>query len=802
MEDPSKAFALSEPTEEGQIRFADLFQALRRRRRLALTVFIVTLLVGGLNTAWERAYRPVYEGSFRLLVKDPIEEDRVGAPSDLASVALQPGAPANTSTLIQVLTSPLLLNPIERRLGLGEGALARLSVSQPPGATPQDGVLLVTLRWADPAQGLDILREVSKNYLSYSLRHRQEKLNQGLAFLDQQAPELQARVASLQNRLAVFRQSNGFVEPESQASTIKGQQEALSTNLKQLEQEQAKISGLIKAVQRGQSASALPQGMSTSSQGTSTYPQGMSGSARDLPPAEGTDGTRSGGPVTGLLQDLIQVEKQLAEAQAIYTEEAPQIRELRAKRDRLRPLLRRRELDTLQTQFSQNQTQIDEIRRQQALLARRFLVSPIQMKQYEALQQQLEVARNNLTSYIKTRENFRLQVAQRTVPWSVLAPAQFGPIPVQPDVKRGLMLSALLGALAGVGLALLRDRLDHVFHTPRELNESLAMPLLGLVPYLPRSMGMTISQSLEGLPGGERFAIRESLRNLFANFRLLRADKAPRLVAITSSTQGEGKTTTAAMFAQTLAQLGKRVLLVDADMRLPMLHRYIGTDNDRGLSSLLTDANLDIADVVKAMQPGLDLITAGPVPPDPTQLLSSDRCAVVVDMIRKLPGYDLVIFDTPPALLLSDPVLMAEHLDGLLFLVGLSRVNRDMPAQAIQRVRDTGVDVLGVLANQPARVSFLGKRYSYGYNYGQAYGYGYSYGYGYGYGSRSTYGDYAKASIRPQGENGNEDKVPETIEVDSKGVAEIDSRRSSKKHSRQSPLKSVYRRMMNWFDER
>ena len=103
------------------------------------------------------------------------------------------------------------------------------------------------------------------------------------------------------------------------------------------------------------------------------------------------------------------------------------------------------------------------------------------------------------------------------------------------------------------------------------------------------------------------------------------------------------------------------------------------------------------------IQEGLDLLTAGLVPPDPTQLLSSERCGVVVEMIRQLRGYDLVIFDTPPALFLSDPVLLAEHLDGLLFLVGLSRVNRDLPAQTLQRLRDMGVDVLGVLANQPER---------------------------------------------------------------------------------------------------
>lgn len=385
------------------------------------------------------------------------------------------------------------------------------------------------------------------------------------------------------------------------------------------------------------------------------------------------------------------------------------------------------------------------------------------------------VARDNLTSYIKARENFRLQVAQRTVPWSVLAPPQFGQKPVKPSVSRNLMLSALLGGLAGVGLALLRDWLDHVYHSPKELQEGLAAPLLGVVPYLSGRAGSTISQSLAALQGSERFAIKEALRNLFANFRLLRADKPVRLVAITSSAQGEGKTTTTALFAQTLAQLGQRVLLVDADMRRPMLHRYVGVDNLEGFSSVLTDPEIALEGVVRTVQPGLDLLTAGPVPPDPTQLLSSERCGAVAQMIRSLPGYDLVLFDTPPALLLSDPVLLPEHLDGLIFLVGLSRVNRDLPAQALQRVRDTGVDVLGVLANQPVRRGSDSKRY----------------GYGYGYGPKSGYGDYASAA--------------EQQERSANGEAAAVSRPSRSvptPKKRLSSLRAGSRRLMHWLDER
>jgi len=458
------------------------------------------------------------------------------------------------------------------------------------------------------------------------------------------------------------------------------------------------------------------------------------------------------------------------------------------------------QLDAIEASLKENGSQLQEIQRQMAQMGRSFNANPQKIKQYEALQQQLDVARDNLSSYIKARENFRLQVAQRTVPWSVLSKPRFGSRPVKPSVPRNLLLSLLLGGVSGVGAALLRDRLDHVFHDPRELSEALPWPLLGTVPHLPGVHGITIKAAIEAMNGGERFEIRESLRNLFANFRLLRADKTLRLVAITSATQGEGKSTTGAVFAETLAQLGQRVLLVDADMRRPMLHRYVGAANQQGLSSLLTGASLSLEQAVVAVQPGLDLLPAGPMPPDATRLLSSERCGVLVDQIRALPGYDVVLFDTPPALLLSDPVLLASHLDGLLFVVGMERVNRDLPAQALERMRDTGTDVLGLLANLASRSSRRrGRGYGYGYGrYGSSrYGYGYG-GYG-GYGGYAGYGGYEELASRYQNPADSASSNGANRAA-ANGSASPASRTISRQRS--SRMRRGLRSMAKWLDRR
>jgi capsular exopolysaccharide synthesis family protein len=237
------------------------------------------------------------------------------------------------------------------------------------------------------------------------------------------------------------------------------------------------------------------------------------------------------------------------------------------------------------------------------------------------------------------------------------------------------------------------------------------------------------------MSSSERFAIKESLRSLFTTFRLLRADRNIRLVGITSSTQGEGKSTSVTVFARTLADLGMKVLIVDADMRLPMQNRYLGVDQGEGISSLLSDPSIKASSLVQSIQDNLDVIPAGPKPPDPARLLNSSRCNEVVEEIRQLPGYDIVIFDTPPCLMLADPILLGEKLDGILFLVGLGKVSRDLAPQAARRIKATGVDVLGLICNQ---VTFPSRLNDYGYEYGYYYHYSYATSYG-----NTGYGSYA-----------------------------------------------------------
>ena len=422
--------------------------------------------------------------------------------------------------------------------------------------------------------------------------------------------------------------------------------------------------------------------------------------------------------------------------------------------------------------------QLNERRLKQ--LEQQFRRDPDLIRKYEALQQRLAVARDGLGSYIKARESFRLEVAQRTVPWQVLNTPGFGYKPVKPETNRTLFLSVVAGLVLGVMAALVRDRFDHVFHSPREAQSQLGLPLLGAVPHLPIETGRSLSQTIELMDQVERFALRESLRNLSTSFRMLRADRPVRLMALTSTTQREGKTTLAALFGLTLSELGQKVLLVDADMRRPSLNRRLGMANEAGLTNAFTEPDHQLSELIQPVTERLDLLAGGPPAPDATKLLSSERCTTLVEEIRALPGYDIVLFDTPPSLQLADALLLSCHLDGVLFLVGIQRVDRSLPEQAIERLRETGADLLGMVSNQSVKqVGLMG----YGYGYGGSYGYG-------GYGG---YGHYAYGRYLPtRAEEGGAEAV----------AAAGSGRRPFKLPKASKAARRQLRRLVNWIDGR
>jgi capsular exopolysaccharide synthesis family protein len=744
--------ATAQAQADDQLDLRELWNAIRRRRKLVLITAAAVTLVSALNTLKERVLRPQYAGGFTLLISDPINsESRGGGPAlpdggvfdQLARNTTQ----ADLPTLIAVLRSPLLLSPVASAFGLGPGALAQritITVGGEEGrGRAAEGILNVSYIGGNPSQDTLILNKLSETYLQAALTQRQQRLADGIRFLDQQAPALQQRTARLQEELARFRQRHNLLEPNAEATALRLKAEQQRDQLQQLAGERARLQAVRRAIANGTlTARGFQEALGS---GASAGGAGGGGLAV-------ADANQS------LLEQFTKLEDQLADARARYTAGSSVVQGLEARRRRLLPVLRRDQLEEVDTALGLNASRLATGRLQQQQLDQTFSQQPELIKQYDSLQQRLTVAQENLAGFVKTRENFQLEIAQRTVPWKVIAPPSVSPVPVKPSVPRNLAVGVMLGLVAGAGAGLLRDRFDHVFHTPADVQEDLQVPLLGHIPHVAFFKGVRedkrfvleeldqgLSNSEDGdskLSGYQRFFYQEAFRNLFTSLRFLSSDKPLRSIALTSSLPAEGKSLINVLLAKTLSEMGQRVLLIDADLRKPQMHHRLGVNNLVGLSNLLTEDDLHWRDALQtvANHDGWSVITAGRVPPDPTRLLSSARMGQLVRELADSGDFDLIIYDTPPVLGLADAALVAEQIDGLMLLVSLDRVDRSLPKEAVARIRSSGAPLLGLVTN-----SVKEQRQSsgaYGYGYGK-YGYGYG-GYGYGaYNPGTTYAYYA-----------------------------------------------------------
>lgn len=688
-----------------------LLRTVRRRQELFVLIFAVVSGSLAIHTLAQRLWAPVYRGGFQIQISNPFDVRSPASNPSNSSGALEQIARKDSMvdvpSVIVLLRSPLLLASVAAKQGVDTGALIRDLVITPAstyGKQSVENVLDVSLRWHDPVQGTQILREIAGAYTSFSLTQKQAVLDGGLAFLDRQAPAIQARVERLQAEMLRLRQRNNNLDPTDNARQILASREALVQKQRDLQNQQVQLTTQIASIQAGR-LRWFPSGAPAADQQL-----GQMGAAT---PSRGAGAEAAAGTTTPL-QQLNQSETELAAARATYREESPMVQSLLARRNALLPVVRRQNSEELRALLLANLAQQDEINRQILLLNRNFRGNPQKMREFEDLQGRLALAREHYSSYIQARENFRLELARSTIPWQVISPAVFSPLPVEPDLGSDLLRAGFLGLLAGLAATVLRERTDKVFHTPMQAEQELQLPVLGLIPYLPLQPGIEVARSLAGLSDAERFTIRESLRSLFTTFRALQTGRGIRLLGITSSTQGEGKTTALNLFGRTLADLGFKVLLVESDLRLPGL---VGPDRAAvaGFAELLMEDRLAIGASIQTLAAGYDLLPAGALPSDPGPLLNSPRCRDLVEAVRQLRGYDLVLWDTPPCLMLADAILLGEKLDGMLFLVGLGKTSRDLAPQACRRLQTSGIHLLGLICNQ---VTLPSRLHEYGYDYG------------------------------------------------------------------------------------
>ena len=722
--------------EIGEIDFREIASGiLRKKKWLFLTTGIV-FLGSVIFTVYSRIFKPVFQGSFTLLIMDPMksnERDRniYNSSSDLFQVMSQNSEDYEINTLISFLKSPIFIEPVANEFNLlPEELKRRLRINQFTQGSSKvaPGILNVFLNYQNKKVGEAILEKLSKNYLKASLEQKQQRLIDGLNFLNQQGPEILKKKEELQTKLVAFREKYKLIQPTEEGFTIKDKQNEIENQLISLYAERDRLLNVKDEIKSG---SITARGFKK----------------------EMNDGLSISDFDQGLLQQLINVENELASARSKYTNSSSIIKGLNLRLKQIQPVLLKNQLEAVDTSLKLNQGSIDSTKNLQKELEKKFLKQPVLIKKYQNLEQELQLANENLLSLVSARETFQLEMAQNDIPWKIISKPKMGESPIKPDIQRNLILGFIFGLFSGSIIAIIRDKQDHVYYFSEEIKRDLKTPILGHLPHIDifedlRQEKVSVLNLLDKdnvkdnenskRDSYQRFFFQEAFRNLYTSIRFLNSSEEVKTIILSSSIPKEGKTLVNILLAKTIADLGVKILLIDADMRKPQIHYRLGLNNLLGFSNLLIDPKIKFNQVINNIE-GFDnwkVITGGTIPPDPARLLGSERFSQIMNELKESGQFDIILIDSPPVLGLADSLLISEHVDGMIVLVGIQAVDRSLPKETINRIKSVGTNFYGVVTNETKKTNI---------NFGNQYNNSkYSLGYGkYGqYNYYSTYSNY------------------------------------------------------------
>ena len=279
---------------------------------------------------------------------------------------------------------------------------------------------------------------------------------------------------------------------------------------------------------------------------------------------------------------------------------------------------------------------------------------------------------------------------------TTVAPAEVPDKASSPHIVQNLVLGVGVGILLGLSLAVLREALDTKVRKEEDMRSLTQRPILGVISY-----DRDVSDHPVFLRDEPLSAPAEEIRRLRTNLQFIEVVDRPKSIVISSSIPGEGKSTLAINLAVSLADTGARVILVDADLRRPSIAEYVGIEGRAGLTTVLI-GRADVEDVVQPLGTStLDVLPAGQIPPNPSELLGSPAMAGLLD--RLVATYDIVLLDSPPLLPVTDPTVLSKLASGALVVVGADRIHRPQFQEALGSLETAGVHVFGVVMNKVDR---------------------------------------------------------------------------------------------------
>ncbi len=689
-----------------EMNLRDYWLIVRRRR---LIIVVSTVLVTLLSFWFSKQRVPVYESTAS------VRYEQTTSLSGLLVEVLTVGSGDNIETQGAVIRSYPVLEETLRRMGklperppgqpLRESraylnALDALASKIRTQRVAGTSILEITATATNPNEARDIADGIAESYRDYNRQLRNARIIEARKYIEKQMLEAEARVKRAEEQVWAFREANSIITPGGESgmllslfTQLRGALETVRQQRTELEQAQVRLA-------RIDPASFVDRIFVDST--SNPVLQRLQATQIDL---------------------LIEYNNMALEV----TDRHPR---LQAVTDRMREvrLEMRREV-TNQIALLRSREQI-MTRQMDEVIQKNREVPTIELG-LQRLQRDAKTGEDLLALLRAKHQEAQIKEAERIEEVSIVRPATDPIEPVSTDSFNTVLIGALLGLMLGLVLAFVQETLDTSIGTIEDVEGYLQVPVVGIVPHI--DVRETVQRLIERRPALARVEpevlqshallithfdpkspVAEAYRTLRTNLQFIRMERAGKLLVFTSPTLQEGKTTTIVNVALTMAQNGQRVLLVGANLRRPSIYRFFGIEREPGLSDILIgnarwrDCIRTVADIIMGRfemedimaSPGLDnlhIIEAGPIPANPSELLSTPAMGQFLREVRE--EYDIVLIDTPPVLPVTDSAIVAAQTDGVVLVYQAGKVGRLVLKRAKAHLESARAAVWGVVLN-------------------------------------------------------------------------------------------------------
>jgi capsular exopolysaccharide synthesis family protein len=555
---------------------------------------------------------------------------------------------------------------------------------------------LIDIRFThtDPTVAEKVVNAIAEVYVFSNLEKRTEANSTTGDFLQKRIAELQQQIRTSEERLVNYAKNNQIISLDPNQNTVVERLAGLNQQLLQAENERKTAEAAYNAAKAPDAANALVD-----------------------------DGGKQNGDLEAKLIELRQKRAQLL---VDATEEAPEVKEvdqqiteldkqLKDQRSRKSATL----LTNLNTRYQQALEREQSLRKAFEQQRAQTLSQNEAAINYRIIQQEIETNKSLLNGLLQGAKENDVVLAGKPNNISIVDYALTPDTPVGPNRTRTVIAAFFLSIGLGLGLALFFEYLDDTVHSTEEVERLLHLPALAVIPSVGSAArrrvlpGISKTTALQKHSNGNgngnsellmnmdgRSPLAEAYRHLRTSVLLSTAGRAPKSLLVTSSLPGEGKTTTAVNTAISLAQTGASVVIIDADMRRPRLQSIFDMHGQEGLSSILSSdvSEHEMLSMVRQdEESGLSVLTSGPIPPNPAELLGSDQMRRLIATLQA--NYTHVVVDSPPVSSFTDGVLISTMVDGVLLVVHGGKSSRHIVRRSKQLLNDVGAKIFGVVLN-------------------------------------------------------------------------------------------------------